>query len=85
MVFPAGRKVQVNGMIRKTRLAAVVVFLVALLAFWGVWTAKRRAAAASANEQQVQELMEAAKSLDLPVDVEPGTVEICHLPVTDRT
>lgn len=77
---------QVNGMIRKNRLAAVaVVFLVALLAFWGVWTAKRRAAAASANEQQVQELMEAAKSLDLPADMEPETVEICHLPVTDRT
>lgn len=77
---------QVNGMIRKTRLTAVeVVFLVALLAFWGVWTAKQRAAAASANEQQVQELMEAAKSLDLPADVEPETVEICHLPMTDRT
>lgn len=70
---------------RKTRLAAAVVFLVALLALWGAWTAWRRAAAAGANARQVQELMEAAKSLDLPPDVEPETVEICHLPVTDGT
>ena len=76
---------QVNGAMRKTRLAAAVVFLVALLAFWGAWTARRRAAAASANARQVQELMAAAKRLDLPPDVEPEKVEICHLPVTDRT
>lgn len=70
---------------RKARLAATVVLLVALLALWGVWTARRRAVAADANARQVQELMEAAKSLDLPPDMEPETVEICHLPVTDRT
>lgn len=69
---------------RKTRLAAVVVFLAALLALWGAWTARRRAAAASANARQVQELMEAAKRLDLSANIEPETVEICHLPVTDR-
>lgn len=70
---------------QKAVLAATAVVLVALLAFWGVWTAQRRAAAADANARQVQELMEEAKSLDLPPDVEPETVEICHLPVTART
>lgn len=70
---------------RKARLAATVVLLVALLAFWRVWTAQRQDAAADANARQVQELMEAAKSLNLPPDVEPETVEICHLPMTDRT
>lgn len=62
---------QVNGAMRKTRLAAAVVFLAALLALWGGWTARRRAAAASANARQVQELMEAAKRLDLPPDMKP--------------
>lgn len=69
----------------KARLAVAAVLLVALLALWGGWTAQRRAAAADANARQVRELMEAAKSLDLPPDVEPETVEICHLPVTART
>lgn len=70
---------------QKARLAATVVLLVALLAFWGTWTACRQAAAADANARQVQQLMEAAKSLDLPPDMEPETVDICHLPVTDGT
>lgn len=70
---------------RKARFAVAAVFLAALLALWGAWTARRRAAAADANARQVQELMEAAKSLDLPPEVEPETVEICHLPVADGT
>ena len=70
---------------QKARLAATVVLLVALLALWGTWTARRQAAAADANVRQVQQLMEAAKCLDLPPDMEPETVDICHLPVTDRT
>lgn len=76
---------QVNGTMKKTRLAAATVFLAALLALWGVWVAQRRTAAASANARQVRELLEAAKGLDLPPDVEPETVEICHLPATART
>lgn len=68
---------------RKVRFAVAAVVLVTLLALWGVWTAQRRDAAADANVRQVQELMEAANSLDLPPDMEPETVEICHLPVTD--
>ena len=68
---------------QKAVLAATAVVLVALLAFWGVWTAQRRAAAADANARQVQELMEEAKSLDLPPagdGADVGNLCICHCP-----
>ena len=61
---------------------AVGVLLGGLAAVCGGRAAARQEAAARANAQQVQELLAAARDLDLPVGIELEAVQICHQPVT---
>lgn len=71
-----------DGMKRSKITVAVGVLLGGLAVVCGGRAAARQEAAARANAQQVQELLAAARDLDLPVGIELEAVQICHQPVT---
>lgn len=68
---------------KQSKIAAAAVVLLGGVAAvcWGR-AAAHQEAAARANAQQVQELLAAARDLDLPAGIEPEAVQICHQPVT---
>lgn len=60
--------------------------LLLLLACWGALAYRSgQADAERKNDRQASELLDAAIQLDLPGNMEPKRIEVCHLPLTGKT